>query len=363
RSARLPVLYAGAGVVAAGAERELQRLAVKLGAPIFTSIQGRGVISEQHPLCGGPATFEGAEATLSEADVALALGTCFSQYTTLGWSLRLPEKLIQVDLDPSRIGRSYPVKVALVGDIKFVLESLLRRLEEEEGEEGEPSGEGAFRVRVHRHYYRERLRAFLAREQRAPFHGLWVVKTIRDVAPPETIFVTDSSATQAWLLEEAIPVYRPRSFLLSEAYQSMGYALPAAIGARLAEPERPVLCVVGDGNMAMACAELASAREAGVDLTVVVLNDGWYNALRISQQHRYGGRYVGTKLQNPDFAALARSFGSRGVRVEDAEALAPALERSFREGGVHLVEVPLDPEVLPSRWERAVRRWGQGTSS
>jgi acetolactate synthase-1/2/3 large subunit len=221
--------------------------------------------------------------------------------------------------------------------------------------DGVPPGEGHFRVRAGWQLYRERLARFLEKPQEPPFHGLFVVKTLRDAAPPETVFVTDSSATESWLMEQAFEIYRPRSLLLSEAYQTMGYAVSAALGARLGAPDRPVCAVVGDGSFTMVCAELATAVDLGLPVVYLIFNDGAYGALRHSQRYVFGERYSCTDLCNPDFPALAAAFGAKGRRVQSAEDLRIALDDAFREGGVQVIDCPIDREMLPTRWERTMK--------
>ncbi len=360
RAARRPVLYAGQGAVAAGAEREVQLLAAKLGAPVVTSIKGRGVLSERDPLCMGLAHFAGCEDLLREADLCLAVGTGFGQFATFYFKAPIPENLIQVDIEEGRLGRNYPARLGIAADARAALRGLLKRLEDLDDL---PPGEGHFRVRAGRQLYAERLQTFLDKPAAPPFHGLFVMKTLRDLFPPETIFLSDSSATQSWLMEQAFEIYRPRSLLLSEAYQAMGYALGAAIGAKLAAPERPVCAVVGDGSFTMALADLAAATALGLPITYLIFNDGQYNALRHSQKHVYDGRYVGTALNNPDFPSLAEAFGAQGHRVASPEDLREAILRSQREGGVHLIDCPIDPEVLSTRWERAVKSFQRGAAA
>ncbi len=359
-AARRPVMYAGGGVVSAGCEREVQLLASRLGAPVVTSVKGRGILSEADPLAFGLAHFVGCEEMLEEADLCLALGTGFGQFSTFYFKMPMAANLVQIDIDPERIGRNYPASMGLVSDLKPALGGILQRISE--ADDATPT-EGHVRVRAGRRQYEERLRSFLTKPAAPPFHGLFVMKTLRESLPPDTIFVSDSSATQSWLMEQAFVIHRPRSVLLSEAYQSMGYALGAAIGARLGAPERPVCAVVGDGSFTMACGELATATALGLSLTYLIFNDGEYNALRHSQKHVFGGRYIATSLNNPDFPALARAFGAHGHRAGSAEELGRAIRDSRAEGGVHLIDCPIDREVLSSRWARSVQSFQRGAAT
>ncbi len=351
-AAERPIIYTGFGVVAAGCGRGLQLLANKLGAPVVTSIKGRGVLSETDVLNFGLPTFVGCEDMLAEADVCLAVGAGFGQFSTLYFKIPIPERLIQIDIDPARLGRNYPVSLGIAAEAGAALDGLLKRLEEIDDK---PPGEGHFRVRSGKAIYAERLAGFLDKPPAVPFDGLFVVKALRDGFPPETVFISDSSATQSWLLEQAFTIYQPRSVLLSEAYQTMGYAVGAAFGAKLAAPERPVCAIVGDGSFVMSCGELATAVSLGLDITYLIFNDGQYNALRHSQKHVFGGRYIGTEINSPDFVALAAAFGAAGHRVESGADLSAAIARAQSEGGVHIIDCPIDKDVLSTRWTRTVK--------
>jgi len=358
--AKRPVIYAGFGAVAAGCGREIQLLGSKLGAPVVTSIKGRGLLSEADPLSFGVATFEGCEDMLSEADACLAIGTGFGQFATQYFKIPIPENLIQIDIDPARIGRNYPPSLGIVANARDALAGLLKRFE---AMDERPPGEGHFRVRTSKVVYAERLRAYMDKPAQPPFDGLFVMKTIRDGFSPDAIFISDSSATESWLMEQAFEIYRPRSILLSEAYQSMGYAVGAAYGAKLGAPERPVCAIVGDGSFVMSCGELATAVSLGLDLTYIVFNDGQFNALRHSQKYVYGERYTGTEINSPDFAALASAFGATGHRIESDQDLAGAIARAQAGGGVHVIDCPIDKDSLSSRWRRSVKTFAADPAS
>ncbi len=359
-AAKRPVIYAGNGVVTARCERQVQLLASRLGAPVVTSVKGRGVLSESDPLSFGLVHFLGCEEMLEESDMCLGLGTGFGQFATFCFKAPMPQNLVQIDIDPARIGRNYPVSKGLVSDMKPALDGLLKRLA---GVPEVPLSEGHVRVREGKRRYEERLRSFSTKPTDLPFHGLFVMKTLRDHTSPDTIFVSDSSATQSWLMEQAFVVHRPRSILLSEAYQSMGYALGAAIGAKLGAPERPVCAVVGDGSFTMACGELATATALDLTVTYLIFNDGEYNALRHSQKHVFGERYIATSLNNPDFPALARAFGAHGHRVESAEELGSTIRDVQAQGGVHVIDCPIDRDVFSSRWARTMKSFRRGAAT
>ena len=251
-AARNPVLYVGCGVHWAGAQHELLELAERLQAPVFTSASGRGVFPENHPLSMGVPSFPGTREVLAAADCCLAVGTVFSEISTVVWYYTLPENLIQIDIDPREIGKNYPARLGLVGDAGAVLRALLARIPPRtRGPGASPRSPAMCRPRG---------------GTQAPsggagggVHPAAVIRALRRQMPPETIFTTDGSATEFWFWDPLFELTRPRTFVIPEVYQTMGYALPAAIGARLARPESPVVCAVGDGSLLFLPGELATA--------------------------------------------------------------------------------------------------------
>ena len=347
-----PIIYAGSGVVAAKAEKLLQTLALKLGAPVITSIKGRGVLSEEDPISFGLPSFVGCEDMLKESDLCLALGTGFGQFSTSYYKMPMTNNLLQIDIAEDRLGRNYPAKLSIQGDINLCLQRILIKLEDVDSL---ASTESLYRVKSSKSLYKERLDSFMSHENNPPFHGLFVMKTIRDVMPPNTVFLSDSSATQSWLMEEAFTIYEPNSILLSEAYQSMGYALGASIGAKIGAPERPVCGIIGDGSFTMVCGELAAAVSHSLHIIIIIFNDGKYGALRHSQKYVYGERYIATDINNPDFVTLAESFGAKGHRILAKGDLAESLDNALHEKNVHIIDCPIEADVLSTKWEKSVK--------
>ena len=349
--ANKPIIYAGSGVVAAKAEKLLQTLALKLGAPVITSIKGRGVLSEEDPISFGLPSFVGCEDMLKESDLCLALGTGFGQFSTSYYKMPMTNNLLQIDIAEDRLGRNYPAILSIQAEINLCLQGILKRLE---GVGPSANTESLYRIKSSRSLYKERLDRFMSNENNPPFHGLFVMKTIRDVMPPNTVFLSDSSATQSWLMEEAFTVFQPNSILLSEAYQSMGYALGASIGAKIGAPERPVCGIIGDGSFTMVCGELAAAVSHSLHIIIVIFNDGKYGALRHSQKYVYGERYIATDINNPNFVTLAKSFGAKGHKILTKNDLEESLDNALHEKNVHIIDCPIETDVLSTKWERSV---------
>lgn len=350
REARAPLLYAGYGVVRAGAGRALVALAEALDAPVLTSNKARGAIPEDHPLAAGVPSMAGAAALAGEADVCLALGTRFNEYTTLSWKAPLPRRLIRVDHDPAVLGQNYRAEVALAGDLALVLEWLLERLPEHRT----PRGGTQLAAAAAALRERRRLAAidFMAvpAPSEPPFHPRFVVRALREALPPDAILTSDGSATESWLYEPGFPVTRPGSILVPEVQQTMGYAVGAALGAALGASGRPVVAVVGDGSLLMTLGELATIVAERVPLTIVVFNDGQYNALRVRQEAAHGGRYVGTALGALDFSQVARGVGLRAERIVGAEHLRERLGEAAAPHEPLLLDVPITPAPLSERY-------------
>lgn len=353
RGAERPLIYAGSGVVRARAGAALVALAEALGAPVMTSNKARGVIPEDHPLAVGIPSMAGAAALVRQADVCLAIGTRFGEYTTLTWQLPLPERLIRVDRDPAVLGQNYPAAVAVRGDATRVLDWLLERLPEAMGRGDRPLVASAAALRERR---QTGLAAFMREQGDAdpPFHPRFVARTLREALPEEAFLASDGSSTESWLYEPGFTVTRPGSIAVPEIQQTMGYAVGAALGAALAVPGRPAVAVVGDGSLLMTLGELATLAAERVPATVIVFNDGAYNALRVRQESLHGERYVGTMLGELDFAQVARGVGLRGERATGAARLRDLCREAAQAREPLLIDVPITPRPLSERYAAVI---------
>jgi thiamine pyrophosphate-dependent acetolactate synthase large subunit-like protein len=345
----------GDGAVESGAHTLLQDLAEQRGAVIGTSLSARGAIPEDDPMSIGPLSWESVSRVLSEADACLAVGTRFSETSTLAWTLSIPQPLIRVDIDPDQLQKNYPAEVPIAGDAYAVIEAILSMVERN----SEPSQIRAVNAKIQAEHAAQR-EAVLTGGSETPLHPRWVTTTIRSVMPDETVFASDGTATQFWLTEPSFPIRRTHGFLVPEVSQTMGFGLGAAVGARLGTEGSPVVCITGDGSLMMTISEFATAVDIKAPLIVVVFDDAHYNALRIYQDGLYDGRLIGVKLNNPDFVALARAMGAQAVRVEEPDDLAPALRWALGNEGVTLVDVVVDHRPMPSRYERRVRQMRVG---
>jgi acetolactate synthase-1/2/3 large subunit len=329
-----PLVVTGGGVIAAGAERELHAVARRLGAPVIATVAGRGAVSERDPPFHGvlPDRRACAEA-LRTADVILAVGTKLGHRSLekLGVTLGPDQSLIHLDLDPSVIGRVFKTRVAIVGDARDGLARILAGL-----------GAGAPATGWDRDWLAGR-RADVGPRYTPVIAGL--IDTLRASLPDDAIVVNDQTGLTYWM-EWRFPVLQPRTFLYPTGSATLGYAVPAAIGAKIARPDRPVVAVAGDGGFMYSVNELATAVKYRLPIVFLVVNDERFGAIRWLQ-HTLFGRAGESDLTNPDFPALARAFGSRAERVDPA-ALGDALRRALAADGPTVLELPL---AIDPPWE------------
>jgi thiamine pyrophosphate-dependent acetolactate synthase large subunit-like protein len=333
-----PLIISGGGVIAAGAEAELIGLARRLGAPVITTVMGRGAISERDPLWHGVLpNGRATDPVIKAADVILAVGCRFAHRSTQGLLLNLSFKpsqtLIHLDLDPTVIGQLFKPELPIVGDAKDGLTRLLEGL-----------GPGTARTGWD-HRWREGLRhAANSRYTREVAH---LIETLRAALPDDAIVVNDQTGINYWM-EWRFPVLMPRTFLYPVGSAALGYGVPAAIGAKIARPDRPVVAVVGDGGFMYSVNELATAVKYRLPVVFLVMNDDRYGAIKWLQQTLFAGRWGEADLANPDFPALARAFGARGERVASVDSLGGALKTALASSGPTVLELKM---AVDPPWE------------
>jgi acetolactate synthase-1/2/3 large subunit len=324
-----PLLIAGGGAVSAGAEAALVQLAERLGAPVFHTFLGKGAIPSLHPLCAGTpwkeSTSDASDMAsrisplFTQADGLLAVGCRFTQVITGSWALKPPAAVAQIDIDAEEIGRHYPVSLGVVGDARVTLEALLQAL---------PVGP------------RPPWAPPSAPRKPRRLGGWDLLGPLRRAVPPEAVVVADVTQLGYMMLVDH-PVSRARRFLHPAAAVSMGFGLPAALGARAALPDVPVVAVMGDGCFQMTGMELATAVQEKLPVVVVLANDSTLTLIKAIQKRRFGQRYLGVDLRNPDFTQVARAFGVRAWKVTEEGAFEPALREALACGETALVEVVL----------------------
>jgi thiamine pyrophosphate-dependent acetolactate synthase large subunit-like protein len=304
---------------------------------VVTTVMGRGSVPEDDPAWLGVLPNKHAvQPAIEAADVVLAVGCRFAHRSTRGLLLNLtfrPDQvLIHLDLDPAVFGRLHPPTVGLVGDARDGLAGLVAVLGPG------PAAAG---------WDRDSLATWRAARGRRYTETVdRLLGALRDHLPRETIVVCDQTGINYWM-EWHFPVYAPRTFLYPVGSATLGYGVPAAIGARIARPDRPVVAVVGDGGFLYSVNELATAVKYRLPVVFLILNDDRFGAIKYLQETLFG-RWGEADLTNPDFSALARAFGAEGWRVDGIAGLGPALDKALAHPGPTVLELPL---AIDPPWE------------
>ncbi|MBN83138.1 MAG: hypothetical protein CMJ70_23645 [Planctomycetaceae bacterium] len=315
-----PLILAGGDVIAAGATGELRQLAETLGAPLIFTRLGQCAVATDFALNYGHTLGPRGRKLLATADGLLSVGVRFTQIDTLNWTLPMPGTLVQLDRDLREIGREYPVTAGLTGDLAASMCALQASL----------TSAGPDR------WWDGVLGDLPHKMKPGP-----VLNQVRQALPPEGIVVSDVTSLTYRAFDE-YPVQGTRDFLYPCHYVTLGYGLPAAIGAQLACPDRPVVAICGDGGVMMSIGELSTAAQHQIPLVVVVVADQALLAIKASQIKGYENRILGTELQNPDFVALAESMGVTAQRTSDLDELQKLLVEAVAKNQPHLIEISMD---------------------
>ncbi|MHB1161403.1 MAG: biosynthetic-type acetolactate synthase large subunit [Chloroflexota bacterium] len=345
--ARRPVIIAGQGVLLSHAERELLQLAEATGIPVVTTLLGIGGFPESHRLSFGLLGLHGmayANYAVHDCDLMVAIGMRFDDRVTGKVDEFAPNaRVIHIDIDPAEIGKNVRVTVPIVGDVKLVLERL--------NQEVEPSNHQEWVAQIGA--WREKHPATEVRESDKLLPQL-PIKTLYEVTEGKAIVVSDVGQHQMW----AAQLYwydEPRTFITSGGMGTMGFSLPAAIGVKLARPEKEVWVIVGDGSLQMNVQELATAIQEGVDIKICLINNFCLGMVRQLQDLFYDKNFVATPLTGPDWVKLADAYGIPGLRVSSPEEVRPAIERAREIKGPVLIDFQVEvaenvyPMVKPGR--------------
>jgi acetolactate synthase-1/2/3 large subunit len=328
--ARRPAILAGGGASAAAGE--LRRLAERLGAPVVCSINGKGAMPEDHPLSAGAGYARPAvRALLEDSDVVVVAGSEIAPSDAWWGPLPLDGKVVRIDVDPAQALVNAVPAAVVVGDAALALDAITSALGDDA--DGPPAD------RLDRAAHWREAGAADARRDAAPWAGL--LEAMTDALGRERIVVADSAMVAYFGAVGAVPAYRPRSFLYPTGYGTLGYAIPAAIGAKVGRPEARVVALAGDGGVMFSIAELAAAAQAGLPLAVVIVDNAGYGEIRNEMRER-GDAALGTELPSPDFAALGRSLGCHGVPAQTRDAVEEALADAFTADRPTVIHVPED---------------------
>lgn len=350
-AAERPLLVAGGGSVISGAFEEIVRLAELLSAPVATTMTGKGAIAETHPLALGVlGTSTGGKLGsgripndfLAEADLVFILGSRTGQICYANWELPKPgATVIHLDVDPAEIGRHFPADVPMVGDVRDSLRDLLRRCEER-GVAGKASNV-AGRIAELKAAWRAEIAPVAASGQR-PMRPERVLDAIGRTVGESTLLVTDASYVTGWTMSQLAAPAAGRFVLSPRGTGGIGWGLPAAIGAKLGDPDRTVICVTGDGGFGYVMNELETAARYRVDLLTVVFNNGTLGFQRHWEELAMG-RYLECDYLDVDYSAVARALGCGGESVTDPADMEAAVRRGLETPGPYLINAVIDPEA------------------
>ncbi len=344
--AERPVIVAGGGVTASGAEAELVRLAEMLNIPVATGLNAKGCIPENHPLSVGVVgsySRWSANRVVSEADLVLFVGSHTGSQITLDW--RIPAEgtpVIQIDIDASELGRSYPAAYGLQGDAKRTLEAMLDVLEPTGGNAGWVS-----RAQEHVQNWRDEHEPVLTSDA-VPIRPERLCQELTDFLPSDAVLLADTGHAGIWTGSMVDLNHEGQSYL--RAAGSLGWGLPAALGAKCGAPDRPVVCWTGDGGMWYHIGELETAVRYGINAVIVVHNNGGLNQDRRGDEAAYEGREGGNsgelwRFNDTDFAQIAESMGALGIRVTDPNQINSALDQAVSANRPAVVDIVSDGEV------------------
>jgi acetolactate synthase-1/2/3 large subunit len=356
--AQAPLIHAGGGVILADAAAELAAFVGHMGIALSHSLMGKGVLPDDHPMTLGMTGFWGTgfvNGKTLKADWVLGVGTRFAEADCSSWDPEFtfsfpPSKLIHIDIDPSEIGRNFPVEIGVVADLKPAL-TVLNRVAKRLYPDGRKNAALVDEIAKYRSAFRQGNEAFI-RSDAFPMRPERILAAVRDVLPRDAIITTDVGWNKNGVGQQ-FPIYTPGSILTPGGYATMGFGAPAAIGAKMACPDKVVLALVGDGGFGQNPAMLATAVEQGVAVIWLVMNNNAYGTIAGLEKAHYGTTF-GTVFRrngepyNVDFAAIAKGYGVDGVTIRSADELKPALERAVASNRPCVIDVAMQNEPVPT---------------
>lgn len=331
-SSKQPTIIAGGGTILSGASEEVTRLAELIQAAVMTTPQGKGVIDENSHLSVGVNSAIGpAGLVLPESDLVIAVGTRLSPR---GVQLEVMPTLIQIDIDPSEIGRRFDAEVGIIGDARQCLSAILSKLETVSIDTGTRNED----VLALRKKFKDEVERLAPRQ-------LSIIDSIRNALHDDAIVVQGETNIGHWS-SVAFTVGQPKTYLASSYFGTLGYSYPTALGCQAAFPGRQVIALCGDGGFMYSPQELSTAMTYGLNVVAVVFNNGSFGSSKWDQEKAFSGRYIGTDLVNPDFVVLAESFGAVGVRT-NAEGIGDAIKDAFSRNSPVVVDVEIENMMPP----------------
>ncbi len=357
-AARNPIIYAGGGVVLAKAADELKKLVDHLSLPVAHSIMGKGALPDDHPFTLGMTGFWGTQFvndSCRNADLILGLGSRFKEADCSSWypefTFDIPKtRLIQIDIEPSEIGRNYPVDIGAVADLKHALETLYTVAKKK-------IPAGIKREKLQKQIADERStfktsNAEMERSNAFPMMPERILAEVREILPRDAIITTDVGWNKNGVGQQ-FPIYTPGSILIPGGYATMGFGGPAAIGAKIAAPDKIVIALVGDGGFGQNPALLATAKHEGVAVIWLIMNNDAFGTIAGLEKAHYHTTF-GTVFQkdgestSPDYAAIARAYGIEGIKITSAAEFKPALVKAIAMNKPVVLDVPMINNPVPT---------------
>jgi acetolactate synthase-1/2/3 large subunit len=337
RESRRPLLYVGGGAIASGAHAEIQQLAELFNIPVTTTLMGKGVFEENHPLALGMLGMHGtayANFAVSECDLLIAVGARFDDRVTG----KLDEfasraKVIHIDIDPAEVGKNRAPEVPIVGDVRKVLIDLLHRCQESGG----CTGSNQTQEWLHRiNRWREDYPLVVPQHADSLSPQEVIVELSRQA--PQAYYTTDVGQHQMWSAQ--FLKNGPRRWISSAGLGTMGYGLPAAMGAKMALPHEEVICISGDSSFQMNLQEIGTLAQYGINVKTVIINNGWQGMVRQWQQAFYGERYSSSNMEGtmPDIELLAKAYGIKGMVIRSRDEMSDAIAEMLAHNGPVLVD-------------------------
>ena len=337
--AHRPLILAGQGVLRSGAMAVVQAFAEKTDTPVALTLLGLGSFPASHPLCLGMMGMHGeafVNTAIQEADLLLAFGMRFDDRVTGKLATYAPKaKKIHIEIDPSEVGKNVAVDVALVGDLRTVLESLLPELPGTRHPE--------WHARIDEGRAHTKSLDILGRPEEGRLLAAQVIHDLWRATNGNAVVVTDVGQHQMWEAQYYAHE-KPRTLITSGGLGTMGFALPAAIGAKMARPDAEVWVVAGDGGFQMTQCELATLQQENLDIKIAIINNGYLGMVRQWQEFFYAKRYAATPMLSPDFVKLADAFGIAGYRVSQREDVIPTVQAARSSGRAAVIDFRVEQE-------------------
>lgn len=336
-NAKHPLIWAGGGINAADANSELTSLAEYLKAPVIVTAEGKGAISEDHPNYVGPYYYSHGAGVdvLPKADVILAVGTRLFFSPPVSWGFKPDQSIIRIDADPEELERNWPETVSILADAKLGLQALIDGVRDLEPESQWTKSEIS-----------EYRKSSYNRVQEMAPNQVEIIESLRRALADDAIVVSGIDSIGYWS-HLTFPVKTPKSYFNTSYFATLGFAFPTALGAKIGHPEKQVVAICGDGGFMYALPDIATAVQEGINVVAIVFNDRALGATLRDQQVRYNNRVIGTQIHNPDFAALADSFGAMGIKLDNYTQLESALPDALSANRPVIIEVPIDSWTPP----------------